>query len=283
LLISLQKRANTLELKIEEINHFEKPTVGWISANKIILSNNMEFMCVSAGKFLMGSEDSVDDEKPQHIVDIPYSYWMARYPVTKELYNDYAKDKGIKRPHNIWGKKNNHPVTYVSWSDAIEYCRWLNNLLKSELPSGLMLRLPTEAEWEKAARGTDGRKYPWGNKFDNLKCNVSDGNLIFQLSDIYSENTTSVNKYSPQGDSPYGCADMVGNVSEWTHSFKKKYPYQIDDGREDENTFDHRVLRGYSYIGDWRYLRCANRANGVVKGSDRFTGFRICLAPPLPK
>src|SRR6266498_4619522 len=188
--------------------------------NKITLSNGMELMHVPAGKFLMGStkENKLarDDEKPQHNVDIPYDYFMARFPVTNELYNTYVKSNGIKHPVNGWGKKKDHPVAYVKWRDAMEYCQRLNNLLKNELPSGLVLRPPTEAEWEKAARGTHGREYPWGNEFDKNKCNTSEGG---------KGGTTPIGFYSPRGDSPYGCADMVGNAWEWTHSLKKEYPY----------------------------------------------------------
>jgi formylglycine-generating enzyme required for sulfatase activity len=161
-------------------------------ANKLTLSNGMEFMRVPAGKFLMGStkENNLarDNERPQHSVDIPYDYWMARFPVTNELYNAYVKAKSIKHPVDGWEKKKDHPAVYVSWNDALEYSQWLNNLLKGELPSGLALRLPTEAEWEKAARwkpSPAGRgqgdalslskgegeafEYPWGNKFDKDK------------------------------------------------------------------------------------------------------------------
>ena len=124
--------------------------------NKITLSNGMELMRVPAGKFLMGSKDdnklAYDDEKPQHTVDIPYEYWAARHPVTNELYAAYMDAKGGKHRVDDWEKKKDHPVLNVYWADAMAYCGWLNDLLKGELPAGLVLRLPTEAEWEKAAR-----------------------------------------------------------------------------------------------------------------------------------
>ena len=100
---------------------------------------------------------------------------MARFPVTNEQYNLYAKAKGIKHPVDGWEKKKDHPVVYVGWNDAMAYCKWLNDLLKGELPSGLVLRLPTEAEWEKAARGEKGNEWPWGNEFDKNKCNSQRG------------------------------------------------------------------------------------------------------------
>jgi len=242
--------------------------------NPPTLSNGMEFMRVPAGKFLMGSRDdnklAYDDEKPQHTVDIPYDYWMARYPVTNELYNAYVLSKGIKHPVDGWEKKKDHPVVYVSWKDAMTYCQWLNSLLKGELPAGLVLRLPTEAEWEKAARGTDGREYPWGNQFDKNKCNTYEGG---------KGGTTPVGLYSSQGDSPCGCADMSGNVWEWTHSLYKPYPYQVNDGREDEKASGARALRGGSFIDYVRNARCAYRNFNVIPYD--FRGFRVVASPVL--
>ena len=246
--------------------------------NKITLSNGMEFMRVPAGKFLMGSTEenkqAFDNERPQHTVAIPYDYWIARFPITNKLYDNYViKRRGNKHPVDDWEKKKDHPVTYVEWSNAMEYCQWLNDLLKSELSSGLVLRLPTEAEWEKAARGTDGYEYPWGNIFDKNKCNTyEDG----------KKGTTSVGIYSPQGDSPYGCADMAGNVWEWTHSLVRAYPYNYNDGREDEKAFRYRIMRGGSFDLNKQYASCTHR---YIYPSRNFydTGFRIALAPPFPK
>ena len=252
----------------------EHPTVDWIASNKITLSNGMELMRVPAGKFLMGSTkestSAYSSERPQHTVDIPYDYWMARYPVTNELYNAYAKAKNIKHPVDGWEKKKDHPLTYVKWIDAIAYCKWLNSFLKNELPSVLVLRLPTEAEWEKAARGTDGREYPWGNQFDKNKCNTSEGG---------KSGTTSVGLYSPQGDSPYGCADMSGNVWEWTHSLMKPYPYKTNDGREDEKASTTRVLRGGSFLNASR-LTCGFYRHYFVDLADN-VGFRVVASPVL--
>jgi formylglycine-generating enzyme required for sulfatase activity len=240
--------------------------------NKIALSNGMEFMCVPAGIFLMGSRDgnktAYDEEKPRQSFDIPYDYWMARYPVTNELYNTYISFEGGKHREIGWEKKKNHPVLYVEWIEAMEYSQWLNNLFKGELPSGLVLRLPTEAEWEKAARSTDGREYPWGAEFDINKCNTSEGGKV---------GTTPVGFYSPQGDSPYGCADMSGNVWEWTHTVFKSYPYKATDGRENEKSSDARVLRGGSFVNSGRDARCAFRYNRFYN----FRGFRVVVAPPI--
>jgi len=206
-------------------------------------------------------------------LDIPYDYWMAHFPVTNELYNAYVKSKGIKHPVDGWEKKKDHPVTYVGWTDAMGYCQWLNSLLKNELPPGLFFRLPTEAEWEKAARGTEGREYPWGDMFDKNKCNSSEGG---------KGGTTPVGFYSPHGDSPYGCADMAGNVWEWTHSLKKKYPYKPDDGREDEKAPGYRVLRGGSFNNNERNARCAYRNDNDIKNFNNNIGFRVVASHAFP-
>jgi formylglycine-generating enzyme required for sulfatase activity len=234
--------------------------------NKITLSNGMEFMHVPAGKFIMGSNNGGDNEKPQHTVDIPYDYWMARYPVTNEQYNVYVNAEGNNHPVSDWQNKKDHPVINVSWDTAMKYCQWLSNLLKAELPTEMMVRLPTEAEWEKAARGTDGREYPWGNAFDKDKCNSSKGG---------KGDTTSVGMYSPQGDSPYGCADMAGNVREWTYSNYESYPYSAKDGREDEQKGGARVVRSGAYGREGSALRCTYRGRLDPYLAWNSPGFRV--------
>ena len=235
----------------------------------------MEFVEVPAGKFIMGTrqqDESDDDEEPQHTVDIPYDYFMARFPITNAQYAEYVNARRIIHPVSGWEKKRDHPVVKVSWNDAMAYCQWLNDLRRNELPSGVVLRLPTEAEWEKAARGTHGLIYPWGNTFDKNKCNVDEGG---------KNDTTSVGAYSPHGDSPYGAADMAGNVWEWTHSLYENYPYEAADGREDENDSGIRVQRGGSFIGPNQLARSASRYRGDLGFLD-FVGFRVVVAPHIP-
>ncbi|MBI3169450.1 MAG: SUMF1/EgtB/PvdO family nonheme iron enzyme [Chloroflexi bacterium] len=287
LIVSLKTRASSLGLRnqttiskenkketaieIPKSAQSEMPTAEWIAKNKIILSNGMEFMRIPAGKFLMGSTyHQLDDERPQHIIDIPYDYLMARYPVTFDLYRTLIGAEVKYRGYDVEGEKD-HPVVLVKWTDTIKYCQLLNHLFKTELPVGLVLRLPTEAEWEKAARGTDGREYPWGNQFDKYKCNIG------------RRATTPVGLYSPKGDSPYGCADMTGNVEEWTNSLKKAYPYNINDGRENEKVLGDRVLRSSSFGSDMWIARCASRSFSRMDFVNIHVGFRICIAPPLPK
>jgi len=276
LLVSLKRRADSLGLKAEASSPvISAPPVKPVTdSNKLILSNGMEFMRVPAGKFLMGStrQNKIADEneRPQQIVDIPYDYWMARYPVTNELYDAYVKTKGGKHPVEDWENKKDHPVVNVSWHDAMDYCRWLNDLLKGELPSGLVLRLSTEAEWEKAARGEKGSEWPWGNEFNANNCNSLGGG---------KNDTTPAGMYSPQGDSPYGCADMAGNVWEWTHSLFKNYPYKPNDGREDEQLGGVRAVRGGAFDALDGLVRCAVRL--MLDSDSRYKnlGFRVVVSP----
>ncbi len=171
----------------------------------------MSFMRVPAGKFLMGSPNDIgfDDEHPQREIYLD-EYWMGKTPVTNLQYQAFINATGHKSPHD-WQKgihptgKEQHPVVFVSWQDAIDFCKWVGE------ESGELIRLPTEAEWEKAARGTDGRMYPWGNQNPDLNlCNYWRP---------FPEGTMPVGKLSPQGDSPYGCVDMAGNVWEWVEDW----------------------------------------------------------------
>jgi formylglycine-generating enzyme required for sulfatase activity len=165
--------------------------------------------------------------------------------------------------------KTGHPVTQVSWDDAQAFCRWLSSL------SGLTCRLPSEAEWEKAARGTDGRIYPWGNALpDETRCNY--GQKV--------GGTMPCGHYSPRSDAPYGCQDMAGNVWEWTSSLwgndwgqpDFKYPYQAGDGRENPQSRDRRVLRGGSLHYGVVQMRSACRDRYPPDSRLDDTGFRVC-------
>jgi formylglycine-generating enzyme required for sulfatase activity len=236
---------------------------------------DMEFCRIPAGAFLMGSEEgkdsqAEDDEKPQSSIDIPYDYWMTRFPVTNEQYNEFVRAQNESHPVPGWESRRDHPVVNVSWVDAMTYCRWLNDSLERELPADLALRLPTEAEWEKAARGTDERIFPWGDAPDKGKCNTDE---------IITGGTTPAGSYSPQGDSPYGCADMSGNVWEWTHSLYEPYPYRADDGREDKDADGLRALRGGSWVSALEGARISSRGNGRPDDRWKDIGFRVVAVP----
>ena len=238
---------------------------------------SIEFVMVPSGRFLMGSTendiDYIDDETPQHSVELPYNYYLARFPITNKQYAAYTEAKSLHHPVKNWEQKQDHPVANVSWNHAMAYSKWLNDLLRGVLPDGLVLRLPTEAEWEKAARGEKGLIYPWGDTFDNTKCNTYGAR---------KGGTTSVQAYSPQGDSPYGCVDMSGNVYEWTHSLYEPYPYNPNDGREDGKAHGDRVLRGACFGSTGREARCASRDRNLITSRSVYRGFRVGISRALP-
>jgi formylglycine-generating enzyme required for sulfatase activity len=152
-----------------------------------------------------------------------------------------------------------------AWQEAIAYAAWLTG------QTGQAWWLPSEAEWEKAARGTDGRIYPWGDQFDVSRCNTKESN---------SGDSTPVGRY-PTGASPYGPLDMTGNVHEWTSSIEKPYPYSATDGRERADSTEIRVLRGGCWKYDGRLARAALRVGGV-EGLVYLlaSGFRLARAVP---
>jgi formylglycine-generating enzyme required for sulfatase activity len=244
-----------------------------------------EMILISAGEFLMGSDPSVDkdardDEQPQHTLYLP-DYYMARTPVTNAQYATFVQATGHEQPW-LWkdGKpprgKENHPMVKVSWYDAMAYCRWLAEV------TGKSYCLPSEAEWEKGARGSDGRIYPWGNQWDAERCNSKEGG---------KGDTTPVGAY-PQGASPYGLLDMAGNVLEWTRSLlfvyngdPFNYPYNAWDGREafkvkgPGRLYAYRAMRGGLFDNDEGDVRCACRRGGYPERRPYGCGFRVVVAP----
>ena len=245
----------------------------------------LELVRIPAGEFLMGSDKSKDeqafaDEQPQHRLHVS-EFYIGKYPVTNAQYAAFVKATKRKVPQHwkndkIPSGKDDHPVVYATWYGALAFCEWLSQ------ETGENFRLPTEAEWEKAARGTDGRIYPWGNERPTAKlCNF--GNSV--------GGTTPVGQHSPQGNSRYGCADMAGNVWEWTQSLWEKgpgkpdfgYPYDPGDGRDDleADSEVRRVLRGGAFSHEARFVRCASRPWGLPDLRFRSHGFRV-VASPIP-
>jgi len=253
-----------------------------------------QLVTIPAGPFLMGTPESdldglaklgadrdwIKNEVPQHEVTLP-AYAIARYPVTNAEFRRFIEDGGYttreywteagwqQKEEKNWaqprywedGQWNDpaQPVVGVSWFEAVAYCAWLTAKIQK-----YTYRLPTEAEWEKAARGTDGRRYPWGNDWDATRCNNKESG---------PDKTTPVGQY-PAGDSPYGVGDMVGQVWEWCSSKyggtgnkpKFGYPYKPDREREDLEGDDTRIARGGSWWND-------NPA-GICRG-----GYRLSSSP----
>lgn len=221
----------------------------------------MEFVRVPAGEFTMGA-DKYNDEKPAHKVSLP-EYLLGKYPVTNRQYQVFAQAGGKVPKHWPSGMiptgKEDHPVVHVSWEDAQAFCGWVSK------ECAVAVRLPSEAEWEKAARGTDRRKYPWGDQLpDEQRCNFN-----FNIND-----TSPVGKYSPQGDSPYQCADMAGNVREWTSDVYQPYPGNpgYDFGKSNH------ALRGGSWNNYPVDVRVSCRYWFNPQGGADVIGFR-CARP----
>jgi len=288
-----------------------------------LLISGATFLRVPQGEFLMGSLDDDElawsDEKPQHRFTIPYAYWAARFPVTNAQFRAFARatsfetraeregwawvwnvpeEEWVKTPGADWqhplgphsSAVDEHPVVQVCFYDALAFCAWLNRQRAGELPPGYVLRLPSEAEWEKAARGADGRRWPWGDNFDAALCNS-------KMSGPGA--TTPVGAHSPAfhpelvegGDSVYGIASMSGNAWEWTvtlwgddkHAPAFTYPYQRQDGRENLYAGDtvYRIIRGGSFKDDLRGVRCACRDLDPPFGTLNNLGLRVFVAPPI--
>ena len=216
-----------------------------------------EMVTVPAGVFTMGEGTST------HQVDVP-AFQIGKYPITNAQYAAFVNAMDYVAPKHWRGRQpppelRNHPVVYVSWHDAVAYCGWMSEACSA------VIRLPTEAEWEKASRGTGEFIYPWGNKDPEAnQCNF--GRNI--------DRTTPVGIYRA-GVSPYGCLDMAGNVWEWTSSFYMDYPYKMGDGREDPIAVGARVLRGGSSVSSGPHVRCAYRREGSPASRSHVISFRV--------
>jgi len=232
----------------------------------------MEFVRVPAGDFLMGSDTFKDpkarqDEKPQHHVYLA-EYLIGQTPVTNRQYLAFLQSTGYRPPAHwqngaILQTKENHPVVNISWLDASEFCTWVNRAI------GMKVRLPSEAEWEKAARGTDGRLYPWGSQA------LDDSLANFNAAD------TQVVGERPAGMSPYGALDMLGNVWEWVNDFYNKTYYQSSPAKNPSGPVwgEYRVLRGGCFASSADLTRSACRAFSLPSASyEKYNGFRCALS-----
>lgn len=273
-----------------------------------------EMVTVSAGTFIMGTtprevqrlsrqapgsrQEWYAREQPAHRVKLP-AFQMGRYPVTVEEFAVFINAGGYTTRH-LWSETGwqwraaqrvtypaywdearfcgqpDFPIVGVSWFTAQAYCAWLRH------ETGLPYRLPHEVEWEKAARGPDGHRYPWGNRWDRTRCNTTP-----QVADSWDSwddpapadeaGLLPVGQFSPQGDSPYGCADMAGNVWEWCVSPLSRYPLRpgYETTRPED---DPRVVRGGSWYDGPEDARCATRYCYHPHGRDNVVGFRLALS-----
>jgi formylglycine-generating enzyme required for sulfatase activity len=263
--------------------------------------DNSVMVQVPAGDFFMGSSDSdasaVGDEKPMHSVYLD-EFWIDKFEVTNEQFARFLNEEGNREEDgvtwvNVEGEDSNlvyeggqyrprsgyedHPVTYVSWYGAQSYCQWAGK------------RLPTEAEWEKAARATDGRTYPWGNDFDCHKGNFDDEQEIDDYVVSGGPDCDGYVQTAPVGSflagaSPYGCMDMAGNAWEWVADQYQGDYYQAAPGRNPRgpNQGASRVVRGGSWTLPQGLARCAGRFEFIpwVRRDD--LGFRCASSSSSP-
>ena len=261
---TLLEQIQSTDAKYRETKQLlERVQVEW--SRTALTITGKEMILIPAGEFVMGSNDGRDNEKPPQNVYLN-AFYIARYPVTNAEYKKFVDATKHSAPSHwqngqIPKGKENHPVVTVTWDDAITYTQWAG------------ARLPTEAEWEKAASWDEAQKvkrvYPWGDEFDANKCNTRESGI---------KDTTHVGKYSPQGDSAYGVGDMVGNVWEWCSSLYQKYPYRADDGRENMRGNGLRVLRGGSWFDHYGYARGACRSYPDPGNYDIGVGFRFVVS-----
>ncbi len=250
-----------------------------------------EMILIPSGEFWMGSDDGPeipDNERPPHAVNLP-AFYIARYPITQAQYCEFIEQTKSPVPpelgwvlagvgHQPAEDRKQHPVVGITWDDAIRYCEWLSRTTERRY------RLPSEAEWEKAA-GWDStrqhkRRYPWSDDFDPQCCNSAER---------ATGGTTRVGQYSPQGDSAYGCSDMSGNVWEWTTTIwggrrdspQFRYPYRRDDLRDAlepaRPAREMRVCRGGSYLEPAARVTCTARSPQWADSRSSQRGFRVAL------
>ena len=265
--------------------------------NRLVMKAPIHLECVlvPACVHWMGSQEGVGFDAERPCCTIPLSdYYVSRYPITVDQFSVFVRATGYRTTaeegghgrdwachhtqwvdipgatwHHPYGpdqppSPGDHPATQVSWHDAMAFCNWLRKA------SVKQVTLPSEAEWDRAARGPKIRTYPWGN--DNPDPSLCNYNKTI-------DGTTPVGQYSPRDDSYYGCGDMAGNVWEWTRSLYRPYPYQSNDGREDLSSLENRALRGGSYHGGADYIRASIRENDPPTRMLTAVGFRIVIIP----
>ncbi len=240
LAIISDQKANDLKTRIAAGN-----ALGMLGDSRL---DEMEMIPVPAGPFKMGTEGE-GNESPQREVYLD-AFEIAKFPLTNVQYKAFLDANPDHPEPQDWNSRTfplgkvNHPVVNISWDDAQTYAEWLNK------KTGKHYRLPTEAEWEKVARGADGREYPWEGEFDSDKCNTREGGV---------GGTTPVGIYS-EGASPYGVMDMVGNVWEWCAD--RYGPYEKAESRNPQGPKkgEGRVVRGGSWFNHRAFARCASRS-----------------------
>jgi formylglycine-generating enzyme required for sulfatase activity len=242
------------------------------------------FVEVPAGPITMGTDPAADPLAFENerwspaggagSVDVA-TFFISRHEVTVAEFRAFVEATGFRADPQALAAPPDHPVTFVSWTDALAYCRWLESVLKARtdtpapllqaLKDGWRVSLPTEAEWEKAARGTDRRIFPWGNEPRKDRANYE------------GTGTTPVGRF-PCPECPYGLVDMAGNVWEWTRSPYQPYPYTTADDRANLEADALWVMRGGHFGDPARLVRAAARGAADPGARRAFIGFRIAIS-----
>lgn len=239
------------------------PALGEVAVSP---KDGMRLLYVPAGPFAMGTDSGWDSAKPAHEVNLD-PFWIDETEVTNRMYSLCVEEAACAPPAELSSYTRDHyfsdpstadfPVLHVAWEDAQKYCLWAER------------SLPTEAQWEKAARGADGRLYPWGN-------NAPSADLLNSFAVTFLEDTVQVGSY-PRGASPYGALDMAGNVWEWTADYISPYP----GGDPSALDYDqgYRVLRGGSFVDP---ADATTRYGNSAELRMHDIGFRCALQAQLP-
>jgi iron(II)-dependent oxidoreductase len=233
-----------------------------------VIETGMPLVYIPPGEFSMGSDGDGENEKPAHHAYLD-AFFIGRFPVTNWQYHEYVRDSGQKIPPYMQKLSYNEPdkpIVGVSWHDALDFCKWFGRKAKKNYS------LPTEAQWEKAARGAEGNRYPWGNE------KPSPDKAHYHKA-IKSGPPAEVTAHLA-GASPYGCQDMVGNIWEWTAdpydtAFYARSEYENPVGPSGSG---EKVLRGGGRTGRGDFLRCTRRIGADPGASTNQTGFRIARA-----
>ncbi len=301
-------RSEPIIMSADPSTRFDTIPKSWrIEKDRLFLPINdqvqIEFCRIPAGDFLMG--DNIDDKFILPLIVHLNEFWIGKFPITVEQFSTFItstkyrtsaeirgtgsvleRKKWVDKPGVDWRHpsrveidlkyKANYPVTQISWDDAVAFCQWIS------IKCGLQVRLPSEAEWEKAARGTDGPAFPWGGDFPNRKlCNFAG----------YYHGTTPMGTFN-KVKSAYGCEDMAGNVWEWTNTLWGQnwekpdfsYPYiPANDTRESMNVGGFRILRGGAFFNVPEALYVFNRIRNYHEHSGFGDGFRVGLSLPSSK
>ena len=243
------------------------------------------FVEIAAGSFLMGSDAVIDpmafdierwsSTNAQAVLELP-TYYIGRFEVTVAQMRSFVQATGYPIDGQALSGAPGHPATFISWPDALAYSRWLDEILRTSpdtpevlstlLEGGGQVTLPTEAEWETAARGSDGRIYPWGSE-------PRPDRATYQ-----ARGTTAVGSHQCP-ECPFGLSDMAGNVWEWTRSPYQPYPYDPIDDFEDLENESLWVMRGGSFTDPAHFVRGANRGGADPGARRAFIGFRIAISP----